>query len=230
MINRAMRAVVVVVVCGVALGLGLSCADAPDAHDGHAATAAGQAKFAGDPYLLATDPVSGAKLPDTPVVYQHDGRELRFADEKSLATFKAGPADYLAKVDQQMIQQQVPLYPLTACMVSGDKLGGDMGKPVDLIYENRLIRFCCDGCVKDFKKDPAKYISKLNEAVIAKQGATYPITTCVVSNDKLGGDMGKPVDVVIGNRLVRLCCSGCLKDLNKDPLKYLAMVDKAAKK
>ncbi len=230
MIRSISKAAVVAVAFGMTLGLNLSCAHAQDAHNDHAAAQPAQAQFNGDPYLLGTDPISGEKLPDKPVVHQHDRRELRFADEKSLATFKAGPAAYLAKVDQQMIQQQASFYPLETCMVSGDKLGGDMGKPVDTIYMNRLVRFCCNDCVKDFKKDPAKYITKLNEAVIAKQGAKYPVSACVVSGDKLGGDMGKPVDVVVGNRLVRLCCNDCLKDLNKDPLKYLKMIDDAAQK
>jgi YHS domain-containing protein len=147
-----------------------------------------------------------------------------------LDAFKANPAKYLPKVDQQMIAQQMPFYPLATCMISGDKLGGDMGKPVELIYKNRLVRFCCKDCIKDFNKDPGKFISKLNEAVIAKQAPAYPMTTCMVSGDKLGGDMGKPVDLVVGNRLVRFCCPDCLKDFNKNPAKFLKMIDDAAQK
>jgi hypothetical protein len=60
-------------------------------------------------------------------------------------------------------------YPLTTCVVSGDKLGGDMGDPVDYVYKqsgkpDRLIRFCCKDCIKDFEKDPAQYVKKLDEA------------------------------------------------------------------
>jgi hypothetical protein len=61
-------------------------------------------------------------------------------------------------------------YPLTTCVVSDDKLeGGDMGGPVDYIHKeagkpDRLVRFCCKDCIKDFKKDPAKYLKKLDEA------------------------------------------------------------------
>jgi len=64
-------------------------------------------------------------------------------------------------------------YPLTTCVVSGDKLGGDMGAPVDYIYQekgksDRLVRFCCKDCIADFKKDPAKYLQKLDDAASAK--------------------------------------------------------------
>lgn len=230
MFTNVKRMVVLSVVLAAVLGLGMSAVWAADAHDGHGAAPAAKAEFAGDPYLLGTDPVSGEALGEKPVIYQHDGRELRFAKQKNLDAFKAEPAKYLAKVDQQMVEQQLPFYPLDTCMVSGDKLGGDMGKPVDLIYKNRLVRFCCDGCIDDVKKDPTRFIGKLDAAVIAKQTPTYPMTTCLVSGDKLGGDMGKPVDMVVGNRLVRFCCPECIPDFKKNPTKYLNMLDAAARK
>jgi hypothetical protein len=57
-------------------------------------------------------------------------------------------------------------YPLKVCLVSGDELGG-MGKVIDRIYReagqpDRLVRFCCDDCPDDFKKDPAKYLKQLD--------------------------------------------------------------------
>jgi hypothetical protein len=54
-------------------------------------------------------------------------------------------------------------YPLKTCVVSGDVIGGDMGKPVTLVYKGQEMKFCCKDCVKDFKKDPDKYIKKLAE-------------------------------------------------------------------
>lgn len=57
-------------------------------------------------------------------------------------------------------------YPLDTCLVSGEKLG-TMGKPYVFTYEGREIRFCCKGCMKDFKKDPAKYLKKLDDAAKA---------------------------------------------------------------
>lgn len=54
-------------------------------------------------------------------------------------------------------------YPLDTCLVSGEKLGG-MGKAYVFTYEGREIRFCCKGCMKDFKKEPAKYLKKLDDA------------------------------------------------------------------
>jgi hypothetical protein len=58
-------------------------------------------------------------------------------------------------------------YPLTTCLVAGDPLGAndyvtyvhkEAGKP------DRTIRVCCDGCIDDFKKEPAKFLAKLDAA------------------------------------------------------------------
>jgi len=59
---------------------------------------------------------------------------------------------------------------------------------------------------------------------------SYPLTKCVVSDEKLG-EHGKPVKVTHDGTDVWLCCKDCLKDFNKDPGKYVKMVkDAPAKK
>src|SRR6476660_1972366 len=57
---------------------------------------------------------------------------------------------------------------LTTCPVSGDKLGGDMGKPFVFEYKGREVKLCCKDCKADFDKDPAKYMKKIVEADKAK--------------------------------------------------------------
>ncbi len=51
-------------------------------------------------------------------------------------------------------------YPLSTCLVSGEKLGV-MGPPFVMEYQGREICFCCQGCVSDFNKDPEKYLKIL---------------------------------------------------------------------
>lgn len=58
----------------------------------------------------------------------------------------------------------------------------------------------------------------------------YPLKTCVVADEKLGGDMGEPYVFVYQGREVKLCCKSCLKDFNKEPAKYLKKMDAAEKK
>jgi YHS domain-containing protein len=118
-------------------------------------------------------------------------------------------------------------YPIDYCLVSGEKLG-EMGDPVIKMYEGREVRFCCGMCPATFEKDQAKYLKKLDEAIIAKEKPTYPLQTCVVSGEKLEpGDMGDPVDYIYKNHLVRFCCNMCPAAFNKDPDKYLKKISDA---
>jgi len=73
----------------------------------------------------------------------------------------AGPFTSLAA--DQKAKSKVKPYPLKTCVVSGEKLGG-MGEAYVFEHEGREIKLCCKNCLKDFKKDPAKYIKKLEEA------------------------------------------------------------------
>ncbi|MFA7236365.1 MAG: hypothetical protein WC058_05835 [Phycisphaeraceae bacterium] len=213
--------------------LTISLATAPLAqaadHEDHAAHHPDKVTvWAGDPYPLASDPVTGEALPDyaKQVVIQHDGRELRFASQANADAFNKEPGQYLPGVDARIIAAQLPWYPLTTCVVSGEKLGGDMGEPVNFVYKNRLIRFCCASCKKDFLADPGKYLAKIDEAIITRQKPVYPLTTCPVSGDKLG-EMGKPVQRIIANHLVEFCCPMCIKQFNENPAKYLKQIDDA---
>jgi len=54
-------------------------------------------------------------------------------------------------------------YPLKTCLVSDEKLG-EMGDPYVFTHEGQEIKLCCKGCLKDFKKDPAKYAKKLEQS------------------------------------------------------------------
>lgn len=64
----------------------------------------------------------------------------------------------------------------------------------------------------------------------AVDAPAYPLKTCVVSGETLGG-MGKPVKVTHEGTEVQLCCKSCMKDFKADPAKYVKMVkDAAAKK
>jgi hypothetical protein len=65
-------------------------------------------------------------------------------------------------------------YPLQICVVSDEKM--DHGEPYQYIHKeagkpDRLVLLCCEGCVDDFKKEPAKYIAKLDAAAKAKSAA-----------------------------------------------------------
>lgn len=49
------------------------------------------------------------------------------------------------------------------CPVSGEEVG-TMGAVVKYEHDGKVYNFCCAMCLKDFKKDPDKYIQQLNAA------------------------------------------------------------------
>lgn len=50
-------------------------------------------------------------------------------------------------------------YPLKKCVVSGEALGGDLGKPVEVTYKGQTLLLCCKSCVKKFNANPEKYLA-----------------------------------------------------------------------
>ncbi len=187
------------------------------------------AKAPGSIYTLATCPVTGAALGSmgAPVVKKYDGREVRFCCAGCVSSFEADKEAYFKKIDAAVAKEQQKSYPLNTCLVSDEKLGS-MGESIDLVYRNRLVRLCCEGCRAAFQAEPAKYLKKLDAALVEKQKNTYPLKTCVVSGEKLGAN-GDPIEYIAGGRLVRLCCGGCVKEFEKDPRTYLDKLDAAAK-
>ncbi len=57
---------------------------------------------------------------------------------------------------------------LTTCPVSGEKLG-EMGKPYVFVYQGQEVKLCCPGCKKDFDKNPAPYLKKIQDAAVPKK-------------------------------------------------------------
>jgi hypothetical protein len=79
-------------------------------------------------------------------------------------------------------------------------------------------------------------LTKLTEkdaAWAAKARAEYPLKVCLTSDEKLGS-MGDNAEFIYrekgkADRLVVFCCDGCEDDFNKEPAKYIAKLDAAAK-
>ena len=177
------------------------------------------------PYLLDACPITGKKLGsmgESPVEVI-DGREVRFCCAGCIPKFKVDKEAKFKEIDAKMIAQQLPYYPIDTCVVSGDKLDAK-GASVDFIYGNRLFRTCCNDCKDEFLADPAKFVPELDEAIIKAQKKTYPLTTCIIGKGTLDG-MGGPDYMIVGNRLVQLCCAGCRPKVLADPLGAFALIE-----
>jgi len=122
-------------------------------------------------YPLKTDIVTGEALPadDKVVDVIYFNRLVRFASQKNAQTFMKGPDAYITKLNDAVIAAQKDHYPIDKCVVSGEKLTGK--EDVQGVYANRLVKFCCDDCVKDFAKTPAKYLSMLEKGEAPKEGS-----------------------------------------------------------
>ena len=137
------------------------------------------------------------------------------------------------------VHQGAP-YLLNVCVISGRRLPADGGVamilegPADGMQTGREIRVCCKTCEGRFLKDPAKYIPKIDELIIADQMPRYPTDlNCVVMEAKslpnpTGPEARECTLVVYKNRLVRLCCTRCNRRFESDPAKYIAKLDAAA--
>lgn len=50
------------------------------------------------------------------------------------------------------------------CPISGGEIGS-MGEGYPVEHEGKSYKLCCEGCLKDFEKDPAKYSKMADEEV-----------------------------------------------------------------
>jgi len=88
-------------------------------------------------------------------------------------TLGLATAAFAADADQ--IEKARASYPLKTCLVSGEALGA-MGDATGYVHRvagqpDRVVFFCCDGCIDDFKKEPAKFLAKVDAAAKSSPAA-----------------------------------------------------------
>ena len=95
----------------------------------------------------------------------------------ALAIFPATPISLraAAPTDSEIIAKARASYPLKTCLVSNEPLGS-MGDATGYIHRtagkpDRVVFFCCEGCIDDFKADPAKFLKKVDDAAKTKPSA-----------------------------------------------------------
>ena len=133
-------------------------------------------KVASKPAGATTCVISGKALDDSAFVHTHtdeeskEKSELKLCCQDCMAKFNEDPDLYLAKYANQLDG-----YKTEICIVSDEPLGS-MGKPI--VHKHKdgdtevLVKFCCGGCVDEFKEDPAKFLAKLEKATSG--GASKP--------------------------------------------------------
>jgi len=108
-------------------------------------------------------PVEGGDV-DPKVTIQHEGKTIAFCCAGCDEEFKKDPAKFMAIIAKE--KKEAPK--LNAkCPVSDDDADATLTKE----YKGRTIAFCCEECIKDFDKDPKKYVAKLEKQEKAEKEA-----------------------------------------------------------
>jgi hypothetical protein len=131
----------------------------------------------------------------------------------------------MSKIDEQIVAQQRPHYPLTTCIVDDKPLADK--DAINHVFRNRLFRVCGDKCRAALEKEPVKFFGKLDAAVVEKQKPKYSLKKCIVSGKPLGKDA---FDHVVANQLVRLASLEQVERFNRHPGKFLEQLREAAEK
>ena len=92
------------------------------------------------------------------------GQDIPAATEQ--VSQKVSAASEVKVADTQAAAQESVTGPVEVgnkfCPISGEKVG-EMGKVVKFEYKGKIYNFCCPMCLKDFNKDPEKYVQALEE-------------------------------------------------------------------
>jgi len=145
--------------------------------------------------------------------------------------------DELSPDDRKLVLAQ------KACPVTGAKLGS-MGTPYKMSLGERIVFLCCKGCEGAVKKDPAGILKKLGDVTPQELSAEEQAALdelppadrelalkqklCPISGERLGS-MGTPHKVILGNRVVFLCCEGCEDAARQDADRVLKKLDEVRK-
>lgn len=73
----------------------------------------------------------------------------------------AGKLCFAQEANEKTISKEAVNVGNKVCPVSGDKV--DEKTKATYEYKGKIYNFCCTACVDDFKKDPEKYIKKIEE-------------------------------------------------------------------
>jgi hypothetical protein len=114
-------------------------------------------------YPLTTCIVSGEELGSMgePIDAVHGTRLVRLCCKGCKKGLAAKPDEFIAKIDEKLVETLRASYPLDKCLVSGNPLGD---KAVDKLYGVTLVRLCCGDCTAAFEKDPRALAMKVQDA------------------------------------------------------------------
>jgi YHS domain-containing protein len=123
-------------------------------------------------------PVEGGEV-DGDTTVQYKGKTIGFCCAGCDKEFEKEPAKFMAIIDKELAAEKKGDAAKKDDAKKGEKkeaelnakcpvTGDDVDKELTETHKGRKIAFCCNDCVKDFKKDPDKFVKKLDEEKAAK--------------------------------------------------------------
>ena len=102
----------------------------------------------------------------------------------------------------------------TTCPV----MGGAIDKNQYVDHDGKRVYICCKGCETPLKKDPAKYIRKLEAdgVTVARLQTECPV---------MGGAIDKALYVDHEGKRIYVCCAGCITKVKEDPAKTIKAME-----
>ncbi|MEI7902665.1 MAG: YHS domain-containing protein [bacterium] len=98
-------------------------------------------------------PVMKGKI-DKSLFVEYEGKRIYVCCKECIETVKKDPAKYIRELEAGGVTLEKAQ---TVCPV----LGGKIDKKVYADYNGKHVYFCCAGCIEQFKKEPDKYLKKL---------------------------------------------------------------------
>ncbi len=186
-------------------------------------------------------PVTGEALGSMgrPVPVTVLGRTIQVCCADCVAAVQRNPQKYLQRVSEELGQVLPAAVPpgnpaaarwngQTRCPVTDEALGS-MGEPIAVRLGERTIAVCCQACVHAVKRNPQRYLQKVDAELPTRQPSyrsprQTPTLwggqkTCPVTAEALG-DMGTPIPVELERRTIFVCCEACLDAVLRNPAKY----------
>lgn len=98
-------------------------------------------------------------------------------------------------------------------------MGGEIDSTAYTDIQGQWVYHCCPMCTKKLKADPDKYFEQASKDGIVFDNIQ---TFCPVSGKEL---KEKEVFTDYNGRQIYFCCEGCIAKFNKEPQKYLKILD-----
>lgn len=116
--------------------------------------------------LQTTCPVMGGKI-NKDLYVDHDGKRIYVCCKGCIDPIKKDPVKYIKQLEAEGV---TVAHVQTMCPV----MDGKIDKKLFVDHDGKRIYVCCKGCIAEIKKNPKKYIKKLEDAGVVLLPSALP--------------------------------------------------------